>query len=313
MRRTFSQQPYPRKAKSLLADISLLPQHNPPLSDEALNNAIKSAFDRTTRDRLGNVKAVMGAPEKLIRLCIKHLKTRSSPILGAYFYSQCEIDEIFILDAIPHEMQRQRMNIGVFYQYLIIELMRESSKARGSNIEAVFDGSKEGDVVADVKTPGFKPGLRLYASVKKSSDTVGGQDVPGVISRLESIAKAEKNITRPYMCVFCYAEPTSGELESYERSRGTRCNSQGYPFSMNCESWEPGFTFPYISGRSPTDIYKLSLKKIDEFLPFYTLRYRKACSELLRKELNALKLITKDGKFDEENFIKFVTEERGKA
>ena len=195
-------QPYPREGSSLLALGSLFPPQTPPLSDQMIITGIQSAFQRTFRNRLGETKEPVKDPEGLVKICIKHLRTRSSPILGTHFLSQCVIDDFFILDAIPHEMQRQRMSVGVFYQYLIIELMRASSKTPNSSIEAVFDGSREGNVIADIKTLGFSPGLRIYGSVKKSSDTVGGQDVPGVISRLEGMAKSEKNITRPYICIF---------------------------------------------------------------------------------------------------------------
>ena len=39
--------------------------------------------------------------------------------------SKCKIEEVFELDTISHELQRQRMKIGVFNQFLIIELMKE--------------------------------------------------------------------------------------------------------------------------------------------------------------------------------------------
>lgn len=63
-------------------------------------------------------------PPELVKLCLTHLRERSDPILSASFLSQCQAEEVFELDAIPHEMQRHRMKIGVFYQYLVIELMR---------------------------------------------------------------------------------------------------------------------------------------------------------------------------------------------
>ena len=74
--------------------------------------------------------------------------------------------------------------------------------------------SREGDVVADLKTPGYKEGIRIYASVKKSADTVGGQDVPGVIKRLEAGAKAEKNLTPAHIYVFFVMQlPEEGRLD----------------------------------------------------------------------------------------------------
>lgn len=302
-----SLQPYPREKKSLLVANSLFPPHKPPLPDANIILAIERSFNRSIRDRVGGIKKVASSPKELVDLCINHLKTRTGPIVGTYFYSQCNIEEIFELDAIPHEMQRRRMDIGVFYQYLIIELMREASRTENSNVEAVFDGSREGDVIADIKTPGFKHGLRLYGSVKKSSDTVGGQDVPGVVRRLEGVAKEEKNITRPYLCVFCYATPTKGKIKPYAQSRTIRCNREGHPFSANCESWEPGFIFPYVCGRSAIDIYKLSVKKIGEFMPFYTIKQKKKCSRLLKKRLVEMGLVNKEGILDQKKFLEFIT------
>ena len=301
-------QPYPREEKLLIAAHSLFPECRPSLSDNKIISAIEKAFDRSRRNKVGNIRQVPSSPEELVNLCLEHLKERSDPVLGTFFYSTCEVHEIFELDAISHEMQRQRMNMGVFYQYLIIELMREASKIHNSNIEAVFDGSREGDVVADLKTPGFSKGIRIYASVKKSADTVGGQDVPGVIRRLEGGAKAEKNLTRPYLCVFCYATPPGGEIILYTDSRSVRYNNEGHPFSENCESWEPGFIFPYISGRSATDIYKFSIGKIAEYFPFYSIKFKKECADLLKQKLESLGLVNSQGKLDSNKFLKFITE-----
>ena len=303
-----NRQPYPREKGSLLAADSLFPPHKPPLSDEIIIKAIDAAFDRTLRDRLGRVRKVVSTPAELVKLCIKHLKKRTDPILGSYFYSRCNVEEIFELDAIPYEMQRQRMNMGVFYQYLTIELMRKSLRSKKCNIEVVYDGAREGDVVAEIKTPGLKSGIRIYTSVKKSSDTVGGQDVPGVIRRLENLAKEEKNITRPYLCVFCYATPPGGIIRNYKDSRSVRCNNEGYPFSENCESWEPGFIFPFISGRLPVDIYKLAITRVKDYLPFHTMQHKKECSSLLKEEFVKMDLVDTNGKLNQTKFIKFITE-----
>ena len=332
-----------------MATRSLFPPHTPPLADALVMSAVETAFDRTRRDRRGKIRPIDSHAEALVNTCLKHLKTRSCPILRAafkmhlgsgfrvrgcgpdrpeprapnpererpeviligalspHFYSLCDVEDIFQFDAIPHEMQRHRMNVGVFYQYVIIELMRASSKSGDSNIEAVFDGSREGDVVAEINTPGFQQGIRLYGSIKKSSDTVGGQDVPGVISRLEKVAITERNISRPYLCVFIYATPPAGRIKSYEDSRSFRRNNEGYPFSENCESWEPGFVFPFISGRSATDIYRFAIARVGHFLPFYTIRFKKECSQLLKRKLGELGLLTEEGKLDRIAFSKFVT------
>jgi len=185
-------QPYPREEDSLLAKNSLFPKATPPISKALLHEAIENALVRSKKNKTGDELPVADDPKKLVELCLLHIMERSDPLLSTNFYSKLELDEIFDMDAIAHEMQRQRMKIGLFYQYLLIELMRASIKAGRSNISQVFDGSREGDAVADIKTPGFSKNLRLYISVKKSADTVGGQDIGGVIRRLEGIAKSEK-------------------------------------------------------------------------------------------------------------------------
>jgi len=193
-------------------------------------------------------------------------------------------------------MQRQRMTIGVFYQYLPLELMRIRWP--------VFDGYREGDIVADIDTTGFKDGLRLYMSVKKSKDTVGGQDVRGVINRLESLAKHEKNLTRPYLCVICIASPSSGILKNYS-DRYIRCTNEGSPYSLNCEFWGPGFVFPYVTGRNAKEIYLLGVKRAADHLPFFSLEHRKQCSVLLKKRLREPGLLDSKGRISAEKFFEF--------
>jgi len=219
--------------------------------------------------------------------------------------SLCEADRLFELDAVSHEMQRHRMTIGVFYQYLLLELMRQRWP--------VFDGSREGDIIADIETPTFEPGLRLYISVKKSADTVGGQDVPGVIRRIESVAKEEKNLTRPYLCVICIATPSGGKLLSYSEDRHVKCNASGSAYSLNCEHWGPGFVFPYVTGRNAKEIYMEGIKRISGHLPFLSLKHRKECSALLKRRLAELDLLAQDGRVAPEKFLHFCCSEHGKG
>jgi hypothetical protein len=295
-------QPYPRTdGGSLLAKSSLFPRLSPPIKTNVLERSIDAAFSRCALKKSGKSKEIPDNPEKLVELCIEHLRTRSDPIVSPHFLSQCDIEDLFEFDAVSHEMQRHRMTIGVFYQYLLLELM----KCRWQ----VFDGYHEGDIIADVDTPEFPGGLRLYMSVKKSADTVGGQDVGGVVSRLESMAKQEKNLSRPYLCVFCVATPTGGRLWSFEKDRHIRCKIDGRPYSLNCEFWGPGFVFPYVTGRSAKEIYWLGVRRVASHLPFLTLTYRKECSALLKKKLNDLGLLNQSGKIDPEKFLNFCCRE----
>jgi hypothetical protein len=256
------------------------------------------------KDKRGNVTELAQTPDELVELCLQHLKERSDPILSPYFLRQCPLDEIFELDAVAHEMQRHRMRIGVFYQYLLIELMR----LRFSN---VADGKREGDAEVEIDTPDFPKGLRLFISVKKSSDTVGGQDVGGVIRRLEGMALEDKNLTRPYLCVVCFATPQRGVILPYERGRSVRRNRDGYPYSPNCEVWSPGFVFPYVCGLDAEDVYRSALQTVGKFLPFHTLAQRKKCGKLLAEELTNLDLVDPKAKrLDPLKFQKFVTERK---
>lgn len=296
-------QPYPREDGQVLARGDLFPKPDVSLSLAKIGSAIDAAFDRAMRNKKGEIKSVADTPEKLVDNCILHLKERSDPILSPAFVSQLAPEDIFDLDAVSHEMQRHRMTIGVFYQFLLLELM----KARGW---VVFDGVNEGDIVADVETPGFNSGLRLYISVKKSSDTVGGQDVPGVVRRLESLAKGEKNLTRPYLCVLCVATPTRGKLLDYEEDRKVKRNRDGHYLSLNCEIWGPGFVFPYVSGREAQDIYIAAFKRASKYLPFRTLQFRTQCATLLKEKLAALELINTDGRIDAECFLQFISQSK---
>ncbi len=299
-------QPYPREAGQVLASATLFPRPEL-LSELSVHRAIDIAFDRSLRNKKGEIKPVADTPEQLVDHCILHLKERSDPILSPAFVSQLAPEDLFDLDAVSHEMQRHRMTIGVFYQFLLLELMKCRSWT-------VFDGAKEGDIVADIETPGHEPGLRLYISVKKSIDTVGGQDVSGVIRRLEGVAKAEKNLTRPYLCVVCVATPSRGRLLGYSDDRKVKKNQEGHYLSLNCEYWGPGFVFPYVSGHEAQDIYIAAFRRVADYLPFRTLQFRDECANLLKLRLEELGLISEIGKIDAERFLRFISQSgRGRS
>jgi hypothetical protein len=299
-------QNYPRIDGELLAREELFPKQNPPLSLTSIDTAIEAAFARCKKSKTGEEHRVPETPEELVALCINHLKERSDPILSPFFFSQMNVEDVFDMDAVAHEMQRQRMKIGVFYQFLMIELMRQAGSTGSSNIKHVFDGTREGDAVADIDTPSFQNGLRLYISVKKSEDTVGGQDVGGVIRRLEDIAKDEKNVTSPYLCVIAIATPPKGKIGTYSDGRKVRCTKDGRPYSPNCEYWSPGFIYPYITGLTPVDIYKRSVEKVKDALPFYTLKVRDEATKLLKDKFIQMGLSDDSGKIDLDRFFDFI-------
>lgn len=296
-------QAYPRD-DDYLADDKLFPRPKGKVTTDELSQAITKAFERSFKDKQGNTTTLAQTPKELVELCLRHLKERSDPILSPYFLSQCDIEEIFELDAVSHEMQRHRMRIGVFYQFLLIELMR-------LRFRNVSDGKKEGDAEAEVDTPGYTKGLRLFISVKKSSDTVGGQDVSGMIRRLEAMALEDKNLTRPYLCVVCFATPQRGVIVSYNQGRTIKRNRDGHPYSPNCEVWSPGFAFPYVCGLDAEDVYRAALQTVGKFLPFHSLKLRKQCGTMLATELEKLKLINVGtGRLDPLRFQQFITQRR---
>jgi hypothetical protein len=302
----YNLQGYPRVKSGFLSEYELFPKQKPPVSIDIVDEAIKRAFIRARKSKSGDELHVYKTPEELVNLCINHMKERSDPILSPFFFSQMNVEDVFDVDAIAHEMQRQRMKIGLFYQYLMIELMRGAQRTGMSNIKSVFDGSREGDVVADISAQTFAKGLRLYISVKKSADTVGGQDIGGVIRRLEGVALTEKNLTSPYMCIIAIATPSRGKIENYRDGRSIRCKDDGTPYSPNCEFWMPGFVYPYITGLSPIDIYKESIKMVKDFMPFYTIKVRKEASQLLKERFVKMGISDSEGKIAIDQFFRFV-------
>lgn len=294
----FNIQPYPRDSEDR-ADISLFPKLEVPFDDNKLIQAIDASFSFCLKNKKGDSKKLPNSPEKLVNMCLQHLKERSDPILSSYFVGQLKAEQIFELDAVSHEMQRHRMSIGLFYQILLLELL----KIRWPSVGA-YD---ESDLVAEIDTPGFDKGLRLYMSVKKSADTVGGQDIGSAMARLESLPKNDKQLTRPYLCVFGIATPSKGRILSYMEDRKIKRNKHGQPYSVNCEHWGPGFLFPYITGREPTEIYRHAYGRIANYLPFKTLEYRQICAEMLGDKLAELKLVKVDGTIDPDRFLLYVT------
>ena len=291
-------QPYLRDSVDLAA-ISMFPLLQDPFADAAIIAAIDTAFSLCLKDKKGDHKPLLDSPEQLVEKCLTHLKERSDPILSSYFVGQIKAEQIFDFDAVSHEMQRHRMSIGLFYQYLLLELFKMRWPGQG--------GYGESDLVAEIDTHGFDKGLRLYMSIKKSADTVGGQDLAGAISRLESLPKNDKNLNRPYLCVFGIATPDRGKLLPYEKDRKIKGNKHGQAFSVNCEHWGPGFLFPYVTGREPGDIYRLAYGRVAKYFPFKALEHREVCAELLRQRLSALGLVRENGTIDPEMFLRFVT------
>jgi hypothetical protein len=297
---------YPRRTGGYLAEDSLFPKPAEPLAREIIAKAIVRAFERCLMNKQGEIVPPPQTPKELVSSCLKHLRERGDPIISPSFYCQVPVEKVFELDAVPYEMHRYRMKLGNFYQFLVIELLR----ARFPEAN-VLDGKKEGDAEAEIHPPGLEAGLRLFISVKKSGDTVGGQDVEGQIKRLEKLSRQDKNLTGPYLNVICVATPPRGRLEPYDEARHIRMTEEGQPYSPNTEVWMPGFIFPYLTGLEPNEIYEMAREVVSDYLAFHALARREECSKLLADELRALDLVDEEtGRLDPDAFAKFISQPR---
>jgi len=105
-------QPYPRRDDGSFVAADVLFPPSKPLATDALSSAIRAAFERSLKTKLGGRTSPELPPEKLVKQCLAHLRERSAPILSPFFLSQCKVEDVFALDAISYEMQRHRMKIG---------------------------------------------------------------------------------------------------------------------------------------------------------------------------------------------------------
>ncbi|OLE51892.1 MAG: hypothetical protein AUG51_20735 [Acidobacteria bacterium 13_1_20CM_3_53_8] len=146
-------------------------------------------------------------------------------------------------------LQKERMNSGWRYQFLVIDCARHSQRFR-----SVSDiGAAEGDFNATIEfiDRQRKP-LSLYVSVKNRSNTMGGQDWPKAIQALENVAKSDKNRTGPYCCVFGIAMDRGTRYIKRELKTKTA-------HSVNTEVWLSDYFWPFFANYSYEEIMRLML------------------------------------------------------
>jgi len=291
-----------------LACHALFPKPFPAMTEQQLRAAAEKAFQECGLTRTGKTREVVSSPEELADATLKHLKERTDPIDGVAFFASVDLEDVF-LDAIFHEMHKHKMQMGDYYHKLILEMMKASRSLRNSNVENANDGPREGDIIADIKTPSFGKGIRVYGSVKKSADTVGGQDFGDAMKRLEKVAREDQGRRKPFLCVFMIGNPIKGIVRDYRDSRCIRADKNGRPYSENGEVWEPGFIFPYITGHSARDVFRISLDLVGQYLPYVSLRFREKAARILGQKLRDLRLIGSDAKLDQLAFLHFLTQE----
>lgn len=146
-------------------------------------------------------------------------------------------------------LQKERMNSGWRYQFLVIDCARHSRRFR-----SVSDiGAAEGDFNATIEfLDRNRRSLSLYVSVKNRSNTMGGQDWPKAIQALENVAKNDKNRTGPYCCVFGIAMDRGTRYIKRELKTKTA-------HSVNTEVWLSDYFWPFFANYSYEEIMTLML------------------------------------------------------
>jgi hypothetical protein len=287
----------------------MFPKLNPPLSDEQITRGVERAFERARKNKEGDVIEQPETAKALVELCLKHLRDRTDPILTTSFYGDVKADEVFGMDAIPHEMQRHRMKLGSFYQFLLQELITMASDEVDSPfMEDATGGPREGDVIAYMEPDSFEKGLKLYISVKKSGDTIGGQDKAGAVRRLEQVAKEDQSRTSPYLCVFAIMTP-KGRVRNYKDDRKRLKDNKGRYVSDYSEDWGPGFVYPFVTGHSAYDVYAKAGKVVKEYFPFYSVQLKDEASALLKKELIKRGIADREGDVVADRLFRYITRE----
>src|SRR3989339_1212462 len=95
-------QQYPRIERTLLAADELFPPLQPPMVEGIIVDCVDKAFQRCNLKKSGKNREIANSPKALVELCIRHLRTRSDPIISPYFVSLCDVDDLFELDAVSH-------------------------------------------------------------------------------------------------------------------------------------------------------------------------------------------------------------------
>lgn len=143
-------------------------------------------------------------------------------------------------------IQKERMNSGWRYQYLVVDAARASQR-----FVSVSDiGAAEADFNAVINRNDnvkFSDPLSLYVSVKNRSDTVGGQDYPKAVRALEDIAKNDRNRLGAYCGVMGIVMETGGR--KMRKSQKTK-----QPHSYNVEMWLSDFFWPFFANYSYEEI-----------------------------------------------------------
>ncbi len=238
-----------------LDDATLTP-HKTKIPVEQMKSLIQSAINNAGRK---SRREILSIPPDATSEQIAAIYEREGRELFRYFKRYCgdpaatahqiyrkHYHDVGVEQFRNRTLQKERMNSGWRYQYLVIDCARQTKR-----FEAVSDiGAAEGDFTATIKfLDHSREPLSLYVSVKNRSNTMGGADWPKAIQALETVAKNDKNRTGSYCCVLGM---TVGDIEDGE-SRTQIAISD----SFNAEVWPPDCFWQFFANRSYTEIMLL--------------------------------------------------------
>jgi hypothetical protein len=187
-------------------------------------------------------------------------------------------------------LQKERMNSGWRYQFIAKDAAIASQ--RFFSISDI--GAAEADfnaIISFDKSP--NDFLNIYVSVKNRTNTMGGQDWPKAIYAIENMAKADKNRTGPYICVFGIA------MEKGLRSIKNEQKS-GSPYSINTEIWLSDFFWPFFSTYSYEQIIKNVLDVLlEKNVIILDIEIPEELIESFGAECNKLDLLDDQGHFND--------------
>lgn len=218
--------------------------------------AIKNANKKSSREILSIPQNATN--EEIEKICVKEGKELfkyfkkycGDPASTAHQVYQKHYSDIAREQFRNRTLQKERMNSGWRYQYLVIDCARETKR-----FKSISDiGASEGDFNAIIhfidKT---QSPLNLYVSVKNRSNTMGGQDWPKAIKALETLAANDKNKVGPYCCIFGMA------MDRGTRHIKRRANDS-VAHSINTEVWLSDYFWPFFANSNYEEIMTLVLK-----------------------------------------------------
>ncbi|MCA1591757.1 MAG: hypothetical protein LC754_03705 [Acidobacteria bacterium] len=241
-----------------LDDEALVP-HKIEIADDKMKSLIQAAInnaDRKSRREILSIPIDATADdvtkiyEKEGRELLRYFKKYcGDPAATAHQVYRKNYKEVGIELFRNRTLQKERMNSGWRYQFLAIDGARHTKR-----FESVSDiGASEGDFNATIKfVENSREALSLYVSVKNRSNTMGGADWPKAIEALEGVAKADKNRTGPYCCVFGIAMDRGSRY--IKRSQKTKI-----AHSVNTEVWLSDYFWPFFVNTSYEEIMTLVL------------------------------------------------------